>query len=136
MPAASSAQISESFPLLVVSGDEGDHSSLREILRRDCRLYRAAGRKEALASIRRFRPWVVLCDQVLVDGDWRDLLQDLQREETMPPLIVSSRLADDRLWAEVLNLGGYDLLMKPFTAVEVSRVVRLAAHRGSKSAGS
>jgi DNA-binding response OmpR family regulator len=61
---------------------------------------------------------------------------DLQAEsEAPPPLIVSSCVADDRLWAEVLNLGGYDLLTKPFLAAEVSRVVRMAARRGNKAAG-
>jgi DNA-binding NtrC family response regulator len=73
---------------------------------------------------------VVISDQRLADGDWRDLLSDLQKEREGLPLIVSSRLADDRLWAEVLNLGGYDLLMKPFSATEVARVVRMAAGGG------
>jgi len=133
MSAASYIRFQFGFPLLVVSSDEQDHSSLHRILQDDCQLHRAAGRREALSFIRRFRPWVVVCDQILADGDWRDLLSDLQGEQEMPPLIVSSRLADDRLWAEVLNLGGYDLLMKPFAETEVSRVIRLAAHRGSKS---
>jgi DNA-binding response OmpR family regulator len=43
-----------------------------------------------------------------------------------PVLIVSSRTADERLWAEVLNLGAYDVLVKPFDPTEVSRVVGLA----------
>jgi DNA-binding response OmpR family regulator len=43
-----------------------------------------------------------------------------------PDLIVASRLADEYLWAEVLNLGGYDVLAKPFNAEEVRRVVGLA----------
>jgi DNA-binding response OmpR family regulator len=133
MSAASQVRVQLGFPLLVVSADEQDHLSLERILQHDCQLHRAAGRRDALLSIRRFRPWVVVCDQTLADGDWRDLLRDLQSEQEMPPLIVSSRLADDRLWAEVLNLGGYDLLTKPFAVAEVSRVVRLAAHRGSKS---
>jgi hypothetical protein len=47
---------------------------------------------------------------------------------------VSSRVADDRLWAEVLNLGGYDLLTNPFAPAEVSRVVDLAANRASSMA--
>ena len=121
------------FPLLAVSGDEQDHSSLHRILQPDCQLYRADGRRDGLSSVRRFHPWVVVCDEILADGDWRDFLSDLQSEEEMPPLIVSSRLADDRLWAEVLNLGGYDLLTKPFAETEVSRVIRMAAHRGRKS---
>jgi len=133
MAAAGCVRFQAGFPLLFVSGDEQGHSSLGRILRQDCQLHRASGRREAISAVRRFRPWVVVCDQILADGDWRDLLSDLQSEQEMPPLIVSSRLADDRLWAEVLNLGGYDLLTKPFAETEVSRVVRMAAHRGSKS---
>ena len=37
-----------------------------------------------------------------------------------PRFVVSSRLADDHVWAEVLNLGGYDVLCTPFEAREVS----------------
>lgn len=68
---------------------------------------------------------VILSEGSLPGGHtWKDLLAELQ---SMPrPLIVADRMADDRLWAEVLNLGGYDLLMKPFNAGEVLRTVRLA----------
>lgn len=31
-------------------------------------------------------------------------------------------MADERLWAEVLNLGGYDVLPTPFEPDEVTRV--------------
>lgn len=134
MSAASYARLQFSFPLMIVTSEEQDQWSLERILSKDCRLHRATGRREALSVLRKFRPWVVVCDQVLADGDWRDLLRDLQSEQQMPPpLIVSSHAADDRLWAEVLNLGGYDLLTKPFAPTEVSRVVKMAAHRGSKS---
>lgn len=63
------------------------------------------------------------------------ILRHAQAQSQPPKLIVASRLADERLWAEVLNLGGYDLLVKPFVADEVQRVVSLAcplpARRGS-----
>ena len=39
-----------------------------------------------------------------------------------PNLILFSRLADESLWAKVLNLGGFDLLMTPFEPEEVLRV--------------
>jgi len=49
---------------------------------------------------------------------------------------VADRLADDRLWAEVLNLGAYDLLIKPFDTQEVLRTVGLACKTGQNhSAG-
>jgi DNA-binding response OmpR family regulator len=124
---AVAAPLQSVFPLLVVSSDCQD--SLQEILGQVCQVHRAAGRRAGIHLMRRIRPWVAICDQTLDDGDWRDVLSDLQNEKEPPPLIVSSRAADDRLWAEVLNLGGYDLLVKPFIAAEVCRVVGMAAHR-------
>jgi DNA-binding response OmpR family regulator len=63
---------------------------------------------------------VVLTDYHLPDGGWRDVLHELARwHTTAPPVIVVSRLADERLWAEVLNLCGYDVLATPFHADEV-----------------
>lgn len=127
MPAAACTAPQLTVPLLVVSSYDEDHSFLCQVLGRDCELHRAVGRQDAVSLVRRYRPKAVICDQVIADGDWRDFLMDLQGEHMVPPLIVSSRLADDHLWAEVLNLGAYDLLMKPFTAPEVSRVVQMAA---------
>jgi len=52
---------------------------------------------------------------------------------TRPPLlIVTSRLADERLWAEVLNLGAHDVLAKPFNAEEVVRVLDLTRMHRTK----
>jgi hypothetical protein len=34
-------------------------------------------------------------------------------------VIVVSRAGDERLWAEALNLGAHDLLLNPFTEVEL-----------------
>jgi DNA-binding response OmpR family regulator len=55
------------------------------------------------------------------------MLNDLMQRTEPPPLLVTSRLADDALWAEVLNVGGYDVLAKPLDSEEVARVVSAAA---------
>ena len=39
---------------------------------------------------------------------------------------MTSRLADEHLWAEALNLGAYDLLAKPFDRMEAMRVLDAA----------
>jgi DNA-binding NtrC family response regulator len=81
-------------------------------------------------------PWgVVISESCLSEGHcWKDLLLDLQKMEH-PPLIVAGRLADERLWVEVLNLGAYDLLATPFDANEVLQAARrklaTSAQRGS-----
>jgi DNA-binding response OmpR family regulator len=131
MSAAGLAPQQSTVTLLVVSPDEEDYSSLRDILEQDCQLQRASGREEAASALRQHRPRVVICEETFRDGNWRDLLADLQGQAEAPLLIVCSRLADNRLWAEVLNLGGHDVLTKPFNALEVSRVVRMAARRMS-----
>jgi DNA-binding NtrC family response regulator len=65
---------------------------------------------------------VVLADTEMSGGCWRDLLGTISLLTLPPNLIVCSRLADERLWAEVLNLGGYDVLPTPFEPDEASRV--------------
>lgn len=82
--------------------------------------------REALAAIAELDLDVVFCEASLPDGNWKDILEDFSRRENPPYLIVTSRLADERLWAEVLNLGGYDVLAKPFDAEEVCHIVGLA----------
>jgi DNA-binding response OmpR family regulator len=43
-----------------------------------------------------------------------------------PCVIVTSRLASDRLWMELLNEGAFDLLSKPFDPSEVMRIIHSA----------
>ena len=75
---------------------------------------------------------VLIADAVLVDGDWKDLLAHASRKPSPPPLIVAANHADDRLWMEVLNSGGYNLLGKPFEEQEVFRVVSMAWLHGRR----
>lgn len=48
---------------------------------------------------------MVICEARLPDGTWKEVLDLAQRQPRPPYLIVTFSLADDRLWAEVLNLG-------------------------------
>jgi DNA-binding response OmpR family regulator len=69
---------------------------------------------------------LVICESELPVGTWKDVLVEVQRLSTPPFLIVTSRIADEHLWAEALNLGAYDVLSKPFVAAEVARVLGMA----------
>jgi len=90
------------------------------------RFCRVPGCLEFLNHARRHDSYVVICERDLQDGDWKDVLGISLCLRNPPPLIVTSRLADNHLWAEVLNLGGYDVLAKPLDTHEVDRVVTLA----------
>jgi DNA-binding NtrC family response regulator len=84
---------------------------------------------ETLDLLRRKFVPVILCERDLPDGNWTDLQESLAGFDPAPALVVTTRNADDYLWAEVLNLGGYDVLARPFKLRELVRVVSLAWHQ-------
>jgi DNA-binding NtrC family response regulator len=121
--------------LLFVGAAEGDGLSLGAILRDSgWQLHGARNCQEALEFLDQHRISVVLSEAELPDGNWRELLNSMAKLAAPPNLVVSSRLADDRLWAEVLNLGGFDVLMTPFETEEVLRVTFGARQNWQSSA--
>ncbi len=116
---------------LSVSPIEEDHVSLRRILC-DTGLSAQTGSNWVL------RPMSTPCSAAVILRDpripivlsehelWRKMLEHLTALPDPPLLIVTSRLADDHLWAEALNLGAYDVLAKPFDSIEVTRIVSSA----------
>jgi len=113
--------------VLSISPTDADHVFLQHAFSRlNWQVHGVRSRREALTWLRRQPVSVVLCEESLPDCDWKAILRELTAFEDPPVLIVTSRLADDALWAEVLNLGAYDLLVKPFDLTEVFRVVSQA----------
>jgi DNA-binding NtrC family response regulator len=104
-----------------------DRARLSEMLRKyGLKLYEAVTWREGAGTLARHRPHVVICEAILPDADWKRVVNRTSRRKDAPRVIVISSQADDFLWAEVLNLGGYDVLPKPLVQDEVVRVVRLA----------
>lgn len=75
---------------------------------------------------------VVICERELPDGGWRDVMAQTEALPRPPRIIVTSLFADERLWGEVLDFGGYDVLRKPFDSDEVMRSVALAVRSRPK----
>ena len=113
--------------VLAVSPFDEDHIFLSHLFSHsNWKSHQARSCGEALAVLHHCPIAVVLCESELPDWSWKDMLAELDQLPETPLLIVTSRLANDQLWAEVLNLGGYDVLMKPFDRLEVLRVISLA----------
>ena len=81
---------------------------------------------EVALHLRGSLPCVVVCERNFADCGWKDVLEVTASLPNPPPVIVTSRLADEYLWAEVLNLGGFDVLAKPLDRQEVHRVLNFA----------
>lgn len=124
---------------LLVSPFSEDHHLLSQIfLDKGWTLRLAYTLGSALAVLRERPIPVVIAERALPCGDWKDLFAALQLLPHHPLLVVTSRLADEYLWVEVLNLGGHDVLAKPFQAAEVQRVLdsarRIWANRNKGAA--
>jgi DNA-binding response OmpR family regulator len=120
----------ECTTVLAVSAYEEDHQFLiRYLVSPHWNLIRAGSEDEAAHLLDGHRIGVVLCERDLPDGSWKDLLERLESAPDPAMLIVMSRHADELLWAEVLNLGGYDVLIKPLERNEVQRVTGMAARQ-------
>jgi CheY-like chemotaxis protein len=83
------------------------------------KLYVAGTYREAFSKLRQIRVPVILAECQLPDGNWKDLLSQFATMLDRPRLIVFSRHADERLWAEVLDFGAFDLLATPFREGEL-----------------
>ena len=101
-----------------------DHAALkRSLYSVQYEILTAETCEEASQILQRSLLSVVVCECILPDGTWRDLLNLTRKSPEEPLLIVSSRCADEKLWAEVLNLGGFDVVAKPFDLEELRHVL-------------
>ena len=82
--------------------------------------------ESAIASVRKNPIPVLVCGCDDRPEAWKEILAELATLAHPPLLIVTSRTADERLWAEALNLGAYDVLAKPFDQAEVVRTMSMA----------
>jgi len=124
----------ECLAILSISPFEEDHARLQAIIGRVSKLVTAPNLPTAKRLLESRNIFLVLCERDSNPGTWIDSLEYLQSLPNPPFLIVTSRLADERLWAEVLNLGAWDLLAKPFDDGEVLRAVQSTMVRCRSSA--
>jgi len=125
----------EVVKVLLISSLSEDQVSLRHVFdQSNWLLHKVSTCSEALTYLSDNDTAVVICERDLPDGDWKIVLNRFGSLPMPPSLIVTSRLANDELWAEVLNLGGYDVLAQPFDPQEVYREVFLAWHAQKRRA--
>ena len=99
----------EKTAILAVSGIHSDLSMLRCLFAGSSWALCTAGTlAEAWEWLQRNPAPVVLCESCLPDGDWKALIRIVDTLEDPPNVVVTSRHADDNLWAEALTAGAFD----------------------------
>lgn len=87
---------------------------------------------EALATIQRVRPAVVLLDLGLPDGDGLTVVRSIPAEQR-PPIIVLSARGQEGDKVAALDAGAEDYLTKPFGASELLARIRVVLRRSGGS---
>lgn len=127
--------MSRAVPVLSISPIAEDHCALQDILRHPqstndtgptFATHACTTLDAGLSALSEGQFEVVVCECDLQPGSWKDVLEEAVILPDPPSLIVTSQLADERLWAEALNLGAYDVLAKPFDRNETIRVLGAA----------
>ena len=111
--------------LLFVSPYPQDARSLAQML--DSHVVHVSGLKDAASKLETGTFEVVLTEANLEDGTWLDVLR-LTRSLHLE-LVVTDPWAGAQFWAEVINLGAYDLLAQPFHKTEVRHLIASASSR-------
>ncbi len=90
------------------------------------RVHAASSLVEAEGLMAATQARVLVAETSFRDGTWQDALQAVARGAPDAVLVVCGADADDRLWAEAINCGAFDVLVKPFHGPEVCRILTSA----------
>ncbi len=117
----------DSISALLIGRYQQDRPLVHEVFRsHGWQLFEATDRRRALRCLELNPVQVVLVESDLPHWNWKRVLRDLRNLGHPPQLIVTSRMADDYLWSEVLNIGGFDVLAQPLAQEELERVISSA----------
>jgi DNA-binding response OmpR family regulator len=111
-------------PVLAITRAGYDRVALGAILGHSrWRALWASAARDGAGILTSVQPGVVLCAAEIAGPAWKEIVSEAARLRVPPAVVVLANSADDSLWAEVFNLGGYDVLVRPFEAREVIHVL-------------
>jgi len=117
-----------------------DEPPIRRLLRntltvQDYRVAEAATAAEALDSLQRDKPDLIILDLGLPDVDGMDLIRKIRARSPVPIVVLSSR-GDEKGKVMALDLGADDYVTKPFGVDEVMARIRAALRHRLQEQGS
>lgn len=120
--------------IIAIGSNPEDHAALQGLADAlHWRVWSVTTCWDALEQLASDHVAAIFCEAILEDGSWKDVLKLVGTSAGAPPVVVTSRFADAFLWSEVLNMGGYDVLLKPFNARDVTHVLRTISLRAAAS---
>jgi two-component system response regulator PilR (NtrC family) len=119
--------------VLVVSSDDEVRRNLAEIVGLwGLEPVLCATVADSRAALTRYPICVVVCEDQLADGNYRDLVEAVARTTADAPVIVVSRLADWNEYMNAVRAGAFDYIALPLRRTEIERAIRNALNERSR----
>ncbi len=113
--------------VLLISPHECDRRMLeRAISRTEWNVLHMRTCEEALAVMASFLVPVVICDENVSGGHWKEAIKCIISSRHPAPTLLASESQDWRLWVDTIDGGGFDLISKPFDGAGVDQKLHLA----------
>jgi two-component system, NtrC family, response regulator PilR len=87
---------------------------------------------DSRAALTRYPICVVVCEDRLADGNYRDLVEAVERTTTDAPVIVVSRLADWNEYMNAVRAGAFDYIALPPRRTEIERAIKNALNERAR----
>jgi DNA-binding NtrC family response regulator len=116
--------------VLVALADPASRRALSNLLpQQEVEAVFASTMREVRAVLAHEPVAMVVCEDALIDGNYRDLLPVAQFAHSDVPVVVASRTDNPEEYLEAMKLGAFDFVSAPFSRAELDRIVHNALHR-------
>jgi DNA-binding NtrC family response regulator len=116
--------------ILIVDDEDFARSGLAKILTEEgFSVHTADGGESALSETRKKRFDLIITDLKMPELDGIELTRRLKKKNPSQHIIVMTAYGNIDSYFEVMNLGSFDYIHKPFTVKELLRIVNKAFER-------
>jgi DNA-binding NtrC family response regulator len=129
---AGSAEMLDVLPVLVIDAKGESRTRIVETIQK-CGLRPTCcrGLREARPLLARQKFSAVFCNDMLSDGDFRAIMNEVRKSGADVPVIVLSRLADWDTYLSALGAGAFDYIATPPDSAEIERILWSALRESS-----
>jgi DNA-binding NtrC family response regulator len=71
---------------------------------------------------------MVICEDHLADGSFRDMLGAVSSQRSQVPVVVTAHVDDQVEYLEAMRLGAFDFIAAPYRRAEVEWILEHALH--------
>jgi DNA-binding NtrC family response regulator len=116
--------------VLLISNGRSDAEMFRSVLEEsNTRLTVARCCHDAVSALVREAFAVIVCEERLPDGSWKDVLGHIAPFPEAPRLVVIAPELRESLYGEALSMGAWDLLLRPLQREETRRILQLGCEK-------